>query len=140
MWIKRHTSSSDCDDAVRGNCCFDGVMLDRRRAADLAVELDLDVDEIPICYACLGIVASAIDRGDEREIRSRTLQMTPDLWAEGLAQPARLALQRARARGVQDAELAIAEIETTGSRTTIARAIVRQLALQLSIRVHAAWN
>jgi hypothetical protein len=115
-------------------------MLDRQRAADLAAKLDLDVDELPICFACLGIVASALDHGEEREIRGRTLQVTPDLWEEGLALPARLALERARARDVKDAERALADLDRAGPRTTIARAIVRQLAHQLSVRVHAVWN
>jgi hypothetical protein len=131
---------SDSDDAVRGDRCFDGVMLDRQRAADLAATLDLDVDHIPICCACLGIVASALDYGDERAIRSRTLEMTPDLWEEGLALPARLALEQSLVRGVTDADRAIADIDQIGARTTIARAIVRQLAHQLSVRVHAELN
>jgi hypothetical protein len=88
VWTKRHTSSSDSDDAGRGNRCFDGGVLSVQRAADLAVELDLDVEQTGICFACLGIVASALDYGNERDIRSCTLRMTPDLWEDGLASPA----------------------------------------------------
>jgi hypothetical protein len=128
------------DDDEHGNHCFDEVVLSRQRAADLAAELDLDVDQVGICFACLGVVASALDYGDEREIRRNTFQMTPDLWEDGLALPARLALERARVRAVKDAERAIADIDQAGARTTIVRAIVRQLAHQLSVRVHAELN
>jgi hypothetical protein len=41
---------------------------------------------------------------------------------------------------VKDADRAIADIDQKGARTTIARAIVRQLAHQLSVRVHAELN
>jgi hypothetical protein len=140
VWTKRHTSPSDSDDAGHGNRCFDGGVLSVQRAAILAVELDLDVDHVGICFACLGIVASALDYGNERDIRSCTLRMTPDLWEDGLASPARLALERARLRGVKDADRAMADVDQKGARTTIARAIVRQLAHQLSVRARAALN
>jgi hypothetical protein len=63
-----------------------------------ARELDLDLDDLPICLACLSFVAMAIDAGDELEIRRWTRKMTPDLWDEGLALPARLAVERAQRR------------------------------------------
>jgi hypothetical protein len=140
VWIKRHTCSSDWDDAVRGNRCFDGIVLSVQRATDLAVELDLNVDQVGVCFACLSFVSFALDGGDEREIRRNTFRMTPDLWEEGLALPARLALEQARVRGVKDAELAIADVDQAGPKTTIARAIVRQLAHQLSVRARAELN
>ena len=40
--------------------------------------------------------------------------MAPDLWAEGLAQPVRLALERARKRGVANAEEAIVAVDKAG--------------------------
>jgi hypothetical protein len=125
---------------VHGNRCFDGVHAQCPACGDLAVELDLDVDQVGICFACLSFVSLALDSGDEREIRRNTLRVTPDLWAEGLALPARLALERALARGVKDAECALADVDQAGPRTTIARAIVRQLALQLSVRARAELN
>jgi hypothetical protein len=84
------------------------------QADELAAQLDLHVHDVPICLACLSFVVFAIDAGDEREIRLWTSRMTPDLWAEGLEQPARLALA------------------TLGPRSPVARAIVRRLAGQLS--------
>ena len=55
--------------------------------------------------------------------------MAPDLWAEGLAQPVRLALERARKRGVANAEEAIVAVDKSGHRSPVVRAIVRRLAL-----------
>jgi hypothetical protein len=103
-------------------------------ARRLVSQLDLDLDDIGICLACLSFVSMAIDRGDEREIRGEANRMTPDLWAEGLALPARLALERARKRGVPGADAALADIETLGGRSTVAKAIVCRLAADLSAR------
>jgi len=116
------------------------VTLDRRRAATLASALDLDVDAIGICHACLSFVSMALDDGDEREIRRQTQRLTPILWDEGLSVPLRVALERARTSGVEDAARAIEDLDRAGPRTSIARAVVRQLALQLSIRTHAQLN
>jgi hypothetical protein len=96
--------------------------------------LELDLDDLPICLACLSFVAFAIDGGDEREIRRWTRQMTPDLWAEGLALPATLAVERARRNGIAEAADAIADLELHGGRSAVARAIVRRLGEQLSAR------
>jgi hypothetical protein len=118
--------------------------LDATRARELAAQLDLDLGRIPICYACLSFVSMEIDRGDEHKIRGATVRLTPDLWAEGLAAPARAAVERAARRGVENADRALADIDRAGARTTIARAIVRVLAVQLSTRTRASmaaqWN
>jgi hypothetical protein len=55
-------------------------------------------------------------------------QITPDLWDEGLALPAQLAVARARRRGVPGAADALADLELRGGRSTTAQAIVRRLA------------
>jgi hypothetical protein len=94
----------------------------------LAAQLDIDVDDIGICLACLSFVSFAIDSGDEREIRRWTNKMTPDLWAEGLAQPVRCALKRA------GADAALADVERNGGHSNVAKAIVRRLAADLSER------
>ena len=73
-------------------------------AEAVAAALDLDLDDVPICLACLSFVSMAIDGGDEREIRRWAIKMTPDLWDEGLALPARFAVARAARRGVAGAE------------------------------------
>jgi hypothetical protein len=108
--------------------------LSDRDTDELAAALDLDVDDVAICHACLSFVAFAIDSGDEREIKRWTARITPDLWEEGLAIPVRLALERARKRRVANAAVAIADVERLGPRSSVARAIVRRLAADLSAR------
>ena len=103
-------------------------------AAALAAALELDVDDIGICHACLSFVSLAIDSGDERKVAGSITRMAPDLWAEGLEQPVRLALRRARERGVANAAEAIAMVDRAGARSQVARAIVRRLAVDLSAR------
>jgi hypothetical protein len=118
--------------------------LDAAGARELAAQLDLDLGHIPICYPCLSFVSMAIDNGDQHKIRGATVQFTPDLWEEGLAAPARGAVERAARRGVKNADRALADIDRAGARTPIARAIVQVLAVQLSTRTRAAiaapWN
>jgi hypothetical protein len=97
-------------------------------------ELDLDVDRMPICLACLSIVSMQIDTGSPRKINGAVQSITPDLWAEGLELPAWAALEDARDREVPGAEAAIADVLRRGSRSPVARAIVRLLAEQLAER------
>jgi len=106
----------------------------RAEAAALAASLELDVDDIAICHACLSFVSFAIDSGDERKVAGSITRMAPDLWAEGLSQPVRLSLERVRKLGVANAEEAIAAVAKSGPRSQVARAIVRRLAADLSAR------
>jgi len=115
-------------------------MLPFKRAVDLARELDIDVFQTEICLACLGIVALALESGDEPKIRGATLAMTPDLWHEGLEAPLRAALIRAAAAGITDAREALEDVAASGPHTTIARACVRGLAYQLSCWARAQLN
>jgi hypothetical protein len=103
-------------------------------AAALAAELELDVDDLAICQACLSFVSFAIDSGDERKVAGSITRMAPDLWAEGLSQPVRLALERAQKLGVANTEEAIAAVAKSGPRSEVVRAIVRRLAADLSAR------
>lgn len=100
-------------------------------AAELAEQLDLDVHDVPICLACLSFVSIAIRSGEERKIRREVNRMTPDLWAEGLEQPLRLALERAVERGVPLAPEALADLDERRGRSTVARAVVLRLGRQL---------
>jgi hypothetical protein len=106
----------------------------RAEAAALTGVLELDVDDLAICHACLSFVSFAIDAGDERKVAGAITRMAPDLWAEGLSQPVRLALERARKLGVANAEEAIATVGKSGPRSQVVRAIVRRLAADLSAR------
>ena len=100
----------------------------------VAAALELDVDDLAICHACLSFVSFAIDSGDDHEVACTITRIAPDLWAEGLAQPVRMALERAGKRGVANAAEAIASIDRNGPRSPVARAIVRRLAAELSAR------
>jgi hypothetical protein len=106
----------------------------RAEAVALAAELELDVDDLAICQACLSFVSFAIDSGDERKVAGSITRIAPDLWAEGLSQPVRLALERARSLGVANAEEAIVAAAKSGPRSQVVRAIVRRLAAELSAR------
>jgi hypothetical protein len=108
--------------------------LSKKRADELAAKLDLDVSTIGICHACLSFVSFAIDDGIPSKIAGETRRMTPDLWAEGLREPALVAVRRARDEGVRDADAALEELESLGSRSGVARAIVRRLAADLTRR------
>lgn len=113
-------------------------MLTAPRAETLAAALDLDLDAAGVCHACLLFVSFALERGDEREIARAVRRLTPDLWEDGLALPARAALERARRRGVPDAEAAIADMDVRGARSPAVRAIVRRLGADLLARMEAS--
>jgi hypothetical protein len=103
-------------------------------AAELAGRLEMDVDDVAICHACLSFVSIPLGRGDERQAASEATQITPDLWAEGLALPARLALERARDEGIPGAAAGLADIAARQGHSVMARAIVRRLAADLAAR------
>ena len=105
------------------------------RADALVRELDVDLDT-GICHACLSFVSFALDDGDPAEIARWLRRMTPDLWADGLSEQALAAVRRACERGVPDASAALADLERKGGRSSVARAIVRRLADELSRRAH----
>jgi hypothetical protein len=103
-------------------------------AAELAGRLGLDLDDVGVCLACLSFVSMPLGWGDEREARRATFAITPDLWEEGLAEPARLALERARTDAVPGADAGPADVEARQGRSVTARAIVRRLAEDLAAR------
>src|SRR2546429_9896734 len=96
-------------------------------AAELAAWLDLNVHDIPICLACQSFVAVPIGKGDEREATRWARRMAPDLWEEGLEQPVRLVLRRARDEGLPNADIALADVEARGPRSLVVREIVLRL-------------
>jgi hypothetical protein len=103
------------------------------RADAVAARLEIDLDR-GICHACLCIVSFALDRDNPAEIAGELRRMTPDLWADGLAEHALAAARRACERGVPDARAGLADLERQGGRSRMARAIVRRLAAELSRR------
>jgi hypothetical protein len=105
--------------------------LTREQARAVAQALELELDEVDICLACLSFVAFPLRVGDDREVRRALASVTPHLWEEGLALPAVAALERARRAGVPHAEAALADITTHGSRSPVVREIVLRLAADL---------
>src|ERR671927_1442080 len=102
------------------------ITQDQARAVAQALELDLD--EIDVCLACLSFVSFPLRTGDDDEVRGALADVTPHLWEEGLALPAVAALERARRAGVPHAEAALSEIDALGSRSRVVREIVLRLA------------
>jgi hypothetical protein len=93
--------------------------------------LDLDVNDTPICLACLSDVVFAIDTNDVRKINGAIFRVGPDLWREGLEQPVRLALRRLLRNGIADAKPALDDVDANGARSRIVRSVILRLALQL---------
>jgi hypothetical protein len=99
-------------------------------------KLELGLDGTDVCFACLSFVSFAVDEGDPREISRQLRLMTPDLWEDGLADPALAAVRSALERGVPDAAAALRDLEGHGGRSSTGRAIVLRLATELSRRRH----
>ena len=98
-------------------------------ARELADRLDLNVHDLPICLACLSFVSTSL--GDERKARSWARRMAPDLWADGLEPPVRLALRRAQGSGVPRAAEALANVRARGHQGVVVQEIVLHLGRQL---------
>ena len=105
----------------------------RNRAEAVAKQLELSLDG-GICHACLSFVSFALDDGTPAEISGTVRQMTPVLWGDGLEEQALAAARQACERGVHDAAAALADLELKGGRSATARAIVRRLAAELTVR------
>jgi hypothetical protein len=113
------------------------VGLPSERCAAFAAAIDLDVEAIGICHACLSFVSIPLDRGDLATARREARRIAPDLWDEGLAEPLLAAVERARDDGVPDADAACRDVRTRGPRSATVRAIVLRLAGDLAERVRA---
>ena len=96
--------------------------------------LDLDLGRIRVCFACLSFVSCPLAEGDLDEAKVWARRMTPDLWAEGLAEPALRAVRKARLAGLRYGEECLADLEERGGRSVVARAIVLRLAADLHER------
>ncbi len=105
-----------------------------KRAVQLAARLDLDLDDCEVCLACLSFVSLPLGAGDERGARSGARQMSHHIWAEGLEQPALLALRRACDEGILDADDGVADANENGGRSLMAQAIVWHLGGDLAAR------
>jgi hypothetical protein len=104
------------------------------RILALVAQLELDVGEPRICYACLSFVAFPLEDGDRRGAAAAARRMTPELWHEGLCGYAFAVVRQAAHARVPDAAVALADLEDRGGRSPVARAIVMRLAEQLNRR------
>lgn len=110
------------------------VRLRLGQLATFAAGLDLDLDRLPVCLACLSFVSAGLREGDERDARSWARRMTPFIWEEGLDEPALQAVREAQLAGVRLADHCLADLEARGGRSVVARAIVLRLAAELAER------
>jgi hypothetical protein len=114
------------------------VAFSELRAYGVAGKLDIGLDGV--CLACLSFIAIPLDLGEVDEARRALRRMTPDIWDDGLEEPALEAVRRALADKVYDAEHALADLEEHGGRSHTARAIVYRLAEQLVEQMRRATS
>src|SRR5438046_10760671 len=95
--------------------------------AGFAAALDLELARTRVCLACLSFVSASLRKGDEREARSWTRRLTPDIWIEGLAAPALEAVRQASSNGLRYADAWLDDLEGRGGQRGGARAHRPQL-------------
>ena len=105
--------------------------MDRTTALAVAAALDLRIPPFGPCPLCLLNVALPLREGDERGVRRAIRFHAPILWDEGLDEATTAALERAVDRGVQGAELALADVRALGARSRVVQALVRVRALEM---------
>lgn len=93
----------------------------------------LDLSLAGVCLACLSFVSFAVDDGDERDIVRQVRVMAPYLWEDGLDVQALAAVRAACEHGIRDGPLCLADLESRGAGSPVAREIVRRLAYLLVI-------
>ena len=98
------------------------------QAKALAASLDVGVGSHGVCCACLSLVAMELEAGDGRVIAGRITAIAPTLWAEGLGDEVRGALERSRAAAAPEA---LRDLDKRGFRSRSFRAVVRRLAEEL---------
>jgi hypothetical protein len=106
-------------------------VLSQPRADTLVESLDLDLS-VGLCYACLGMVAWAVEHDDDAEIGRVVRRVTRDMWDEGLAELAIASVRAAYAHAVPDADMALADLECNAWRGRTARTIVTRLGRMLA--------
>jgi hypothetical protein len=105
-------------------------------ASSLLDSLELSLDNVMLCPACLGSIAVELDHGDAHSLREALRMFVPLLWEEGLETVVRDALDRARREGVPGATEALLTVARYADRAVIVEAIVLRLARELSRRVN----
>ena len=105
------------------------------RADAFAGRLDVGLDS-GVCLACVGIVCMAMDGGDPAEIRRELRAMSPDIWMDGLAEPALAAVRAAHGRGDPDAQAALEELNAEAAAARLRRRSCGTSAEKLRRQVH----
>ena len=103
-----------------------------RGHVQLVWRLELDIRRVPVCLACLSFVSFPLDDGKFAEAKREARKLAPDIWAEGLAEPALEAVRRACEAGVPGADEALADLERLGGRSKVAQELVLRLADDLN--------
>jgi len=88
---------------------------------------------------CLSLVATELDRPDGRAVAGRITMVASTLWAEGLGEVVRDAVERKALSGVADAADALRDLEARSFRSAIFRAVVRRLARELEADMRRAY-
>ena len=104
----------------------------KQRAAALAAELRVGLNSPGVCPACISFVACEIDGGNERRIAGQITSFAPLLWDEGLGDVVRMEVDRRARQGSDAAAEAVNELAARRERSTIFRAVVRRLAVELA--------
>lgn len=104
------------------------------------MELDLDEALMRVCHACLSFVSFPLSDGETKVARREARRMAPELWADGLEEPALAAIRDAAARGVPGASRALLDLEARGARSHVAQAIVLRLAAELDRRTEELYG
>lgn len=115
---------------LRAAFCASIEYVEGNAAEGLVAALGLRSERLELCPMCLFGVACALRSGNKRELRSALGFFTELLWDEGLEEPLRAALGRARVARVPGAEEVTREIEERGPRSSFIEAVVLDLVRQ----------
>lgn len=124
-------------DSLHGLWLTSGVRAAQAEA--LAGSLDVGLGSPGVCPMCLSLVATELDRPDGRAVAGRITMVASTLWAEGLGEVVRDAVERKARSGVAGAADALHDLEARSFRSAIFRAVVRRLARELEADMRRAY-
>src|SRR5436305_506983 len=106
----------------------------------LARALGVGLGAYGVCHACLGMIALELDHGDDASIADVSRSVVVSLWCDGLGGPVEDALHAACRKEIPGAGDALRDFEARGPRSTIFRAVVRELAETLRQEVSRSYR
>jgi hypothetical protein len=104
----------------------------KERAAAVAAELRVGLHSPGVCPACISFVSYEVEHGNERRVAGQITSFAPLLWGEGLGEVVRVELARRAGEGNAEAAAALEDLDARRHRSTIFRAVVRRLAVELA--------